>query len=604
MEQGLTYQRRTHYCNEPRAEHIGQELLVKGWVHFRRDHGGLIFIDLRDRTGLLQIVFDPEAMEPEQFAKAHDVRAEYVLAVCGTLRERPAGMLNSKMDTGDVELLITRFEILNQSKPTPFKLDDHHGKVGEDIRLKYRYLDLRRPEIQKNIIMRSQLMKVSRDYLHAQGFLDIDTPILTKSTPEGARDFLVPSRMEEGAFYALPQSPQLFKQSLMIAGYDKYYQIARCFRDEDFRANRQPEFTQIDIEMSFITPEDMYVVIEGLMASIFSELKGVEIPTPFRRMSYADAMLKYGSDKPDLRFGMEIHDVTDVFREGCEFQVFKALLEKPGNVIRALCVTGGAEKYSNTQLKPGGELPEYAAIYGAKGLAWFKVGADGPDSTIKKFFADATLQNLQGALEAKEGDLILIVAGAEQMAAEALGALRLKLGKDLGMIDPDALEFTWIENFPLVNWNANEKRWDPTHHPFTAPRAEDLPLLDTDPGKALSWAYDLALNGEEIGGGSIRIHQPEVQRKCFEMIGIGPEEAERKFGFLLDALSYGAPPHGGIAMGLDRILMIILGVHSIREVIPFPKTQTGACLMTEAPSPVDPTQLRDLRLRIVERQKA
>ncbi|GAB4324397.1 MAG: aspartate--tRNA ligase [Candidatus Sumerlaeia bacterium] len=602
---------RSIYCGQAREEHIGQTLIVKGWLGSGRDHGGLIFGDLRDREGVLQIVFDPDQLPPDKFAEAHRLKDEWVLAVQGTLRRRPEGTVNDRIPTGAVELLVSDFIVLNRSDLPPFSIDEY-ANAGEEVRLRYRYLDLRRPRMQRIMRTRSLITRTVRAYLDSVGFLEIETPILTKSTPEGARDFLVPSRLVPGAFYALPQSPQLFKQILMVAGYDKYYQIARCFRDEDLRANRQPEFTQIDMEMSFITPDDLFTVCEGMMAAVFKAVLGLDIPIPFPRMSYAQAMLRYGSDKPDLRFGMEICDITDALRAGgCTFRVFHDCIAE-GGVVRALVVPGGGPRFSNTQLKPGGELPAFAARHGAKGLAWFRVqppagGADMPalESSIAKFFdADCQARLLQ-ATGAAPGDLILIVADGAPAAANALGQLRLFLGRELDLIPQDKFAFSWILDFPLFEWNADERRWDPMHHPFTSPRLEDIPLLDTDPAAVRAQAYDLTLNGEEAGGGSIRIHRPDVQQKVFNLIGIDAEAARAKFGFLLDALRFGAPPHGGIAFGLDRLVMILTGTDSIREVIPFPKTQTGTDLMCDAPSAVSERQLKELRLKsLVEPEPA
>lgn len=593
----LSEAKRTYYCGEIRASHIGEEVVMKGWVHTRRDHGNIIFIDLRDRTGLCQVELDPQHMSDKFFERAHGIRNEYVLAVKGKITERPEGTVNPKLVTGQVELKATEFEILGTSRPLPFRLDEY-ASVGEEVRLRYRYLDLRRPEMQNIIMNRAKVYRIVRDYLDDNGFIEIDTPILTKSTPEGARDFLVPSRLSPGMFYALPQSPQLFKQILMVAGYDRYFQIARCFRDEDFRANRQPEFTQIDIEMSFITPDDLFEPMEKMCKKIFETILDKEVKIPFRRIPYAEAMLKYGSDKPDLRFGLEIQDVTDVFREGCEFKVFNEQIEK-GGVIRALCVPGGGSKISNTQLKPGGAVPKVASIYGAKGVAWFKVEGDPPKptSSIARFFSDDNLDNLQKAIGAEPGDLILIITDKPRIAAEAMGQLRLWLGKELNLINDDQLEFAWIVDFPLFEYNDRENRWESAHHPFTSPDPRDIDLLESDPGKVRARAYDLSLNGEEIAGGSIRIHRSDVQKRVFKAIGIDEEEAKVKFGFLLEALSFGAPPHGGIAFGLDRLIMILMKCDSIRSVIAFPKTQTGLCLMTNAPSDVSEKQLEELHIR-------
>ena len=590
------------YCGQVRPEHIGQTILLKGWVRHRRDHGGLIFIDLIDREGHCQVVLNPQEMDPEHFEQAHDLRDEFVLAVEGEVRRRPEGTANPNYATGEVELKVTRWEVLNKSEVTPFKLDEFYN-ISEEIRLRYRYLDLRRPEMQRAMRMRSGLYRVIRDYMHGRGFIETETPFLTRSTPEGARDFLTPSRIQKGCFYALPQSPQLFKQLLMVAGHDKYFQIVKCFRDEDLRANRQPEFTQLDLEMSFITPEDIYELIEGLLVRAYKELKGIDIPAPFPRMKYDDAMLKYGSDAPDLRYGMEISELSEAVRAS-DFKVFKSILEG-GGVVRGFAVPGGGAKYSNTQLKPDGDLFVAAQKFGAKGLAWFRaVGpadADnaGLESSIVKFFTKETLAALRAQTGAQQGDLILIVADAEGVAADVLGRLRAKLAADLGLIDKEKLAFTWIVDFPLVEWNPKEKRWEPKHHPFTAPRYEDLDKLESDIGKVYAQAYDVVLNGQEIGGGSIRIHRRDIQERVFHAIGISQEEAERKFRFLLEGLSFGAPPHGGLAMGIDRMMMLLLGFDSIRDVIAFPKTQTGACLLTDSPAPVDPAQLEELGIQVV-----
>ncbi len=592
---------RTCYCGEIRSSHIGQTIVLKGWAHYRRDHGGLMFVDLRDREGLAQIVFDPAQLTEERFQSAQHLKGEDVLAIRGKVRVRPEGTHNPNMKTGEVEVLVESFEVLAHSEPLPFTVDEY-CKASEDLRLQYRYLDLRRPQMRDHMIARAKLIRTVRIYLDGQGLLEFDTPVLTRSTPEGARDFLVPSRLNPGSFYALPQSPQLFKQILMVAGFDRYYQIARCFRDEDLRANRQPEFSQIDIEMSFITPEDIFKLIEGMMVAIYREMKGIDLPVPFQRLTYDDAMLRFGSDKPDLRFGLEIKDVTSVFSTGCEFKVFNSVFEK-GGVARAICVSGGADKYSNTQLKPGGELPELAGRYGAKGLAWFRAesgegsGKTALASTISKFFQPACLAALTSALGAKPGDLILIIADDEKTAATAMGQIRLKLGRDLDLIKSDALEFRWITDFPFAEWSKEDNRWAAMHHPFTSPRPADLDLLESDMGKVKALAYDLSLNGEEIGGGSIRIHRPDVQKRVFSALGIAPEDAEKRFGFLLKALSFGAPPHGGIAFGIERIMMSLQGTDSIRDVMPFPKTQSGTCLMTDAPSPVDADQLKQLFIR-------
>jgi aspartyl-tRNA synthetase len=590
----LATKKRTHYCGDLRRDHIGQIVVLKGWVHRRRDHGGLIFIDLRDRTGLCQVVLNPETMNRDDFDKAHALRNEYVLAVEGCVNARPEGTVNPNIATGEIEVPANHFELLNPAAPLPFRLDEYTA-VNEDVRLRYRYLDLRREEMRRNILTRANLYSVVRNYLNAQGFIEVETPILTKSTPEGARDFLVPSRLTPGRFYALPQSPQLFKQLLMVAGYDKYYQIARCFRDEDFRANRQPEFTQIDIEMSFIVPDDLFGVIEGLMQAIYRQICAIAVPVPFARLPYAEAMRRYGTDKPDVRFAMTIEDATDIMEQGCEFQVFNDV-RKAGGVIRGLCVPAGASKISRKQLD---DLTGFVGTYGAKGLVWFRVADEGLGSPVAKYFATDTLTALTDRMKAKPGDLLLFVADSEPVVCMALANLRLNLGNELALIDANKQAFVWVVDFPMLVWDDKERRFMAAHHPFTSPVPEDIQLLETAPERVRALAYDLVLNGEEIGGGSIRIHRRDVQEKVFRAIGISPEEAQTRFGFLLEALSFGAPPHGGIAFGFDRILMILLGEQSIREVIPFPKTQSGLCPLTGAPSDVDDGQLRELHIKTI-----
>jgi len=590
----LAFLPRTCYCGEVRSSHTGQRVVLKGWIHRRRDHGGLIFIDLRDREGICQIVLNPEQMDAEHFDQAHRLRDEWVLAIAGMVRPRPQGTVNPNLPSGEIEVAADRFEILNTCEPLPFKLDEYK-QVNENVRLRYRFLDLRRPEMQRIIRGRAKMVAAVRRYFDAQGFVEVETPILTKSTPEGARDFLVPSRLNPGAFYALPQSPQLFKQILMVSGYDKYYQIARCFRDEDLRANRQPEFTQIDVEMSFITNEDIFRVMEGMMRDVYREMAGREIPLPFPRLPYSEAMLKYGIDKPDLRFGLPIVDLTDAVRDGCNFQVFRKVLEAHG-VVRGLCLEGGAS-LSRKQLD---DLTKFAGEQGAGGLVWFKATDEGLQSPTAKFFEASALERIRETAGAKAGSLILVVADKEEVVCTALAQMRLKLGREMGLIDQTALSLAWITDFPLFFYNQTEKRWDPAHHPFTAPRPEDVPLLESDPGGVRSLAYDMVLNGEEIGGGSIRIHDRETQRRVFRTIGISDEEAQVKFSFLLEALSFGAPPHGGIAMGVERMIMLLFGLDSIREVIAFPKTQSGTCLMSGAPTPVNEAQLKEVFIRTIE----
>jgi aspartyl-tRNA synthetase len=586
----LRTERRTHRCGEIRLGDVGHEVILKGWVHRRRDHGGLIFVDLRDRTGLAQVVINPDA-NPAQFDDAHSLRSEWVLAVRGAVRPRPEGTVNPKLATGEVEVVVGEWLVLNRSDPTPFAIDEF-TQINEETRLRYRYLDLRRPEMQRIIVTRAKLAQATRRYLDGQGFLEVETPILCKSTPEGARDYLVPSRVNPGCFYALPQSPQLFKQLLMIAGYDRYYQIAKCFRDEDQRADRQAEFTQIDIEISFPTIDVVCELMEGLVAAIWRDVKGIEIPLPLPRMGYAEAMLKYGIDRPDLRFGLEIADVSHVFPE-TEFKVFRDTLERKG-VIRVIRVPGGGE-LSRKQLD---DLGAFAGRHGAKGLAWVKIQPDGAlQSPLAKFFSEAEKARLVEATGAQPGDLLVFGADLEPAVCQVLAAVRLELGRLLNLIDPQRMALTWVLDFPLLEWHPEDRRWYSMHHPFTSPRFEDLDRLESDPGSVHALAYDMVLNGSEIGGGSIRIHDPAVQSRVFRTLGIGEEEAREKFGFLLDALRFGAPPHGGIAFGFDRILMLLMGTDNIRDVIPFPKTQSASDLMCGAPSPVSDGQLKELHLR-------
>jgi aspartyl-tRNA synthetase len=600
---------RTLMCGEPRETNIGQSLTLKGWVYRRRDLGGIIFLDLRDRTGVVQLRLDPDNVAAEAFAAAGHIRAEFCFAARGVLQRRPAGTENDKLATGLVELVVSDFEVLATSKALPFQLDEF-DHTNEEVRLRYRFLDLRRDELQRNLLMRHRAAKATRDFLANEGFLEIETPILTKATPEGARDFLVPSRLEAGSFYALPQSPQLFKQLLMMSGYDRYYQIARCFRDEDLRANRQPEFTQIDIEMSFVGIEDLLPVMERLVASIWRDCMNVEIPLPLPRMTYAHAMAKYGSDKPDLRFDLPIVDLTGALRKGCNFQVFNDIIKK-GGVVRSLCLKGKAEALSNTDLRPESKFSSRInRDCGIRAYAWFKVGATGElESNIAKFFDAEAHEAIKKAVGAEPGDVIFLVAGPQAKAvSEQAGRLRLLLGREFDLIDKSKWAFTWVLDFPAFEWNAEEKRWDPLHHPFTSFRDEDMDKLGTDRmGEIIANAYDLALNGEELGGGSIRINRSEVQEKALHAIGITPEEAQQKFGFLLEALQYGAPPHGGIAFGFDRLIMLLTGEENIRQVMAFPKTATGACLLTGAPSPVPDSQLRDVHIQtraVVAEKKA
>jgi aspartyl-tRNA synthetase len=592
----LPEHKRTFYCGQLRPEHIGQEVVLCGWVHRRRDHGGLVFVDLRDREGIAQVVLSPDSV-PEAHAKADLLRAEYVLSVRGTVRRRPEGTENRNLPTGAIEVAASSVAILNESKPIPFALEDDTD-VAESVRLKYRYLDLRRPSVQKAFQQRSLLARSTRDYLFENGFIEVETPVLTKSTPEGARDYLVPSRVSPGAFFALPQSPQLFKQILMIAGYDRYAQIVKCFRDEDLRADRQPEFTQIDVEMSFIDREDIFRMMEGLMVRVFRDVIGVEIPRPFPRISYRESMDRFGDDKPDIRFGLEIVDYTRELGD-TGFRVFADIAGK-GGVIRGITAPGFGEA-SRTELAA---LEEVAKIGGARGLSWWKVSATGLASPIAKHFRSDQMEALLAKSGAKPGDLVLVVADELPVVCDSLARLRLHLGEKADLIDRSRYAFLWVTDFPLLEWDKEAGRYAAMHHPFTAPLDEDLPLLDTDPGKVRAKAYDMVLNGAEIGGGSIRIHRRDVQSRMFELLNIGPEEAGRKFGFLLEALEYGAPPHGGIAFGLDRLAMILAGARSLREVIAFPKTQKATCLMTDAPSPVDPKQLRELHIRLTKPEKS
>jgi aspartyl-tRNA synthetase len=586
----LTNDKRTNYCGDLSVSDADKEVILMGWAHRRRDHGGVIFVDLRDRAGIVQVVFNPDAGESVH-DQAHKIRSEYVLAVKGTVHKRPAGMENHALKTGDIEVIISELEILNESKTPPFSFDD--DEISENIRLKYRYLDLRRPVIQRNLFLRSRLAASTRHYFEQNGFIEVETPFLGKSTPEGARDYLVPSRINKGNFYALPQSPQIFKQLLMVSGFDRYYQIARCFRDEDLRADRQPEFTQIDVEMSFITEEDIMQVMEGLMARIFKDCLGRDIQLPLPRLPYRDAISRYGKDNPDVRFGMELIDLTDIVKDS-GFKLFGEVAAS-GGMVKAIKV----ENATSLSRKDLDGLRDYVAVYGAKGLAWAKVNSADWTSPIYKFLHPEEIDKIKEIMNVKEGDIIFFVADTPRVVNDSLGNLRLHLAKKLNLIDPDALAFTWITEFPLMEYSDSEKRFVSTHHPFTSPFLEDLPLLNTNPGKVRARAYDLVLNGSEIGGGSIRIHRKDVQAQVFASLGLSDEDARSKFGFLLDALEYGAPPHGGLAFGLDRLTMIMTSAESIRDVIAFPKTQKAACLMSDAPSKVSLEQLMELSLKIV-----
>ncbi|HEX7063800.1 MAG TPA: aspartate--tRNA ligase [Bacillales bacterium] len=582
---------REHQCGKLTEEQSGEKVRLKGWVQRRRDLGGLIFIDLRDRTGIVQVVFNPEVSK-DALQIAEKVRSEFVLDIEGQVVDREPAAVNPKLSTGKIEVKAKKVEIVNPSKTPPFMIEDNTD-AAEEVRLKYRYLDLRRPVMQKTFQMRHRISKLIRDFLDNEAFFEIDTPVLTKSTPEGARDYLVPSRVNPGEFFALPQSPQLFKQLLMVAGFERYYQIVRCFRDEDLRADRQPEFTQIDIETSFMEKEHFLHMIERMMGKIVHEVKGIEAPVPFPRMTFAEAMDRYGSDKPDTRFGMELVNVSEVVKNS-QFKVFSGTVEKGGEV-KAINVKNAAADYSRKAID---ELEEHVSRYGAKGLAWLKVEEEGLNGPIAKFFSDEERDGLKDALDAESGDLLLFVADKKEVVADSLGALRLKLGKDRGLIDESKLNFLWVTEFPLLEYDEDEDRYVARHHPFTMPMEEDLDLLDSNPGEVRAEAYDLVLNGYEIGGGSRRIHRREIQDKMFRALGFSEEEAKKQFGFLLEAFEYGAPPHGGIALGYDRIIMILAGRHTLRDVIPFPKTASASDPMTEAPSPVSRAQLDELHLDI------
>ena len=590
MADFLTKDKRTHYCGNLDIALAGHEVTLMGWAHRRRDHGGVIFVDLRDREGIVQVVFNPEAGE-NVHGEAHRIRSEFVLAIKGKVRKRPEGMENPALKTGEIEVIVSELEIMNESKTPPFSFDDE--EISENIRLKYRYLDLRRPAIQKNLFLRSKLAAATRRYFEENGFIEVETPFLGKSTPEGARDYLVPSRISKGMFYALPQSPQIFKQLLMVSGFDRYYQIVKCFRDEDLRADRQPEFTQIDVEMSFITEEDIMSMMEGLMKAIFKACLDKDLTLPLPRLTYADAVNRYGKDNPDLRFGMEIVDITAIVKHS-GFKLFTEVAAS-GGIIKAI----KAEQAATLSRKDLDALKDFVAIYGAKGLAWAKVNTADWTSPIFKFLKPEEVSGIAKSMNAKDGDIIFFVADTPRVVNDSLGNLRIHLAKKLNLIDPDALAFTWITEFPLMEYSESEKRFVSTHHPFTSPFLEDLPLMITDPGKVRAKAYDLVLNGSEIGGGSIRIHHKDVQAQVFSALKLTDEEARLKFGFLLDALEYGAPPHGGLAFGLDRLTMIMTRAESIRDVIAFPKTQKAACLMTDAPSKVSIEQLMELSLKIV-----
>ena len=589
--------KRDYFCGELTENNIGDEVRLLGWADSVRDHGGVIFINLRDREGIVQVVVDPSKSPEEAYEKAKRVRSEYVIGVQGRVQRRPEGTENPKIPTGTIEVVADRILILNTCDVLPFQIEDEIN-VSEEVRLKYRYLDIRRKPMFRNLLIRHEVYQATREYLAGHGFMEVETPMLTKSTPEGARDFLVPSRLEHGKFYALPQSPQLFKQILMVGGIERYFQIARCFRDEDLRADRQPEFTQIDFEMSFVDEQDVMAISEGLIHYIFKKVLGIELKLPFRRMTYKEAMEKYGTDKPDVRYELHIKDITDIVKD-VEFKVFRDVIQK-GGIIKGLTIEGGAS-FSRKEID---DLTEYAKKFGAKGLAWMKITSEGIQSPIAKFFTQEQLEKIKERMGAKEGDLMVFVADVHETTHRVLGFVRKHIADKLNIIPQDRWDFLWIVDFPLVEWDEEEGRFVALHHPFTSPKEEDIPKLDeaiNNPEIAASLksrAYDLVLNGEEIGGGSIRIHTPVVQEKVFKLLGISEEEAKEKFGFLIDALKYGAPPHGGLAFGLDRLIALMVGANSIREVIAFPKTQKGNCPLSGAPDYVSPQQLEELGISV------
>ena len=596
MAESMSGMKRTHRCAELSKAQVGQTVTVMGWVQKSRNKGGVVFVDLRDRSGILQIIFEENKCGTEIFEKAGKLRSEFVIAVTGQVCER-AGAVNQNLATGEIEVIAEQLRILSESETPPFHIEEN-SKTKEELRLKYRYLDLRRPDIQKNIMMRSRACAVIRNFLTEEGFLEIETPMLTKSTPEGARDYLVPSRVHPGSFYALPQSPQLFKQLLMVSGYDRYFQLARCFRDEDLRADRQPEFTQVDMELSFVDVDDVIDVNERLLARLFKEIIGVDVPLPIQRMTWQEAMDRFGSDKPDTRFGMELNDVTDVVRD-CEFAVFKNAIADGGSV-RGI----NAKGQGTMPRKKIDALVAFVKDYGAKGLAYIAIQPDGSiKSSFAKFMKDEEMQALISAMQGEPGDLLLFAADKNKIVYASLGALRLELADKMGLLDKNQYNFLWVTEFPLLEWSDEENRFQAMHHPFTMPMEEDLQYIDTDPGRVRAKAYDIVLNGTEIGGGSVRIHQDDIQEKMFEALGFTKERAHEQFGFLLDAFKYGVPPHAGLAYGLDRLIMLMAKVDSIRDVIAFPKVKDASCLLTNAPDTVDEKQLEELGIRVNEAEQ-